>query len=54
MWQGALVDSQGYATVMYIDALLVALPVLLIPFLKPSTRSRPEPVSKGAPLPEAG
>jgi PAT family beta-lactamase induction signal transducer AmpG len=54
MWQGALVDSQGYATVMYIDALLVALPVLLIPFLKPSTRSQPEPLSKGAPLPEAG
>jgi PAT family beta-lactamase induction signal transducer AmpG len=54
MWQGALVDSQGYATVMYIDSLLVALPVLLIPFLKPSTRGRTEPLSKGAPLPEAG
>jgi PAT family beta-lactamase induction signal transducer AmpG len=54
MWQGALAESQGYATVLYIDALLVALPVLLLPLLKPSTRAAAEPVSKGAPLPEAG
>ena len=54
MWQGALADSQGYSTVLYIDALLVALPVLLLPFLKPSTRAVQEPPSRGAPLPEAG
>lgn len=53
-WQGALVDSQGYATVLYIDALLVALPVLLLPFLKPSTRARQELAARAAPLPEAG
>lgn len=40
LWQGALADSMGYAAVFYLDAVLVALPVLLIPFLKPSTRSR--------------
>jgi PAT family beta-lactamase induction signal transducer AmpG len=54
MWQGALADSQGYATVMYIDAALVLLPVLLVPFLRPSTRAAQLPLSKGAPLPEAG
>lgn len=54
MWQGALVDSQGYATVLYVDALLVALPVLLLPFLKPSTRAMQQPASRGAPLPDAG
>jgi len=40
LWQGELVESAGYATVFFVDAALVALPVLLIPFLKPSTRSR--------------
>lgn len=45
LWQGTLVDAQGYAMVLYVDALLVALPVLLIPFLKPSTRARQEPRS---------
>jgi PAT family beta-lactamase induction signal transducer AmpG len=54
MWQGALADSLGYATVFYIDSLLVVLPVLLLPLLKPSTRAAAEPLSKGAPLPEAG
>jgi PAT family beta-lactamase induction signal transducer AmpG len=54
MWQGVVADSQGYATVLYIDALLVALPVLLLPLLKPSTRAAQVPPSKGAPLPEAG
>jgi PAT family beta-lactamase induction signal transducer AmpG len=38
-WQGALVESQGYATVLYLDAALVALPVLLLPWLRPSTRA---------------
>jgi PAT family beta-lactamase induction signal transducer AmpG len=54
VWQGALTDAQGYATVFYLDAALVLLPVLLIPFLKPSTRVRQRPFSSGAPLPEAG
>ncbi len=38
LWQGALTDARGYAFVFYLDALLVALPVLLIPFLKPAVR----------------
>jgi len=53
MWQGAVADSQGFATVLYIDAALVLLPVLLIPFLKPAVRPAAEPPSRGAPLPEA-
>lgn len=54
MWMGSVADSSGYATVMYLDAAIVLLPLLLIPFLKPSTRSPPVPPSRGAPLPEAG
>jgi PAT family beta-lactamase induction signal transducer AmpG len=54
-WQGAVADAHGYATVFFADALLVALPVLLIPLLKPPLRSGGgEKPSAGAPLPEAG
>ena len=49
VWQGALVESQGYAFVFYLDALIVALPVLVLPFLKPSMRSRPAPGYQPAP-----
>jgi PAT family beta-lactamase induction signal transducer AmpG len=54
VWQGALADSHGYAAVFYLDAALVLLPVLLIPFLRPTTRGRPDPKPMAAPLPEAG
>jgi PAT family beta-lactamase induction signal transducer AmpG len=54
MWQGAVVDTQGYATVLYLDAALVLLPILLIPFMRPATRVPAVPPSSGAPLPEAG
>ena len=54
MWQGAVADAQGYATVLYIDAALVLLPVLLIPFLRPAIRAAGRAPSAGAPLPEAG
>ena len=54
LWQGAVADAQGFATVLAIDAALVLLPVLLIPFLKPAARPAAEPPSRGAPLPEAG
>jgi PAT family beta-lactamase induction signal transducer AmpG len=54
MWQGALVDTNGYATVLYLDAALVLIPVLLIPFLAPAAKKTQVPPSKGAPLPEAG
>jgi len=53
-WQGAVSDAQGYAFVMFLDAALVLLPVLIIPFLRPASRLAQEPPSKGAPLPEAG
>ena len=49
VWQGTLVESQGYAFVFYLDALIVALPVLVLPFLKPSMRSRPAPGYQPAP-----
>jgi PAT family beta-lactamase induction signal transducer AmpG len=42
-WQGAVVSAQGYAMALYLDAALVLLPVLLLPFLTPSTRWRPAP-----------
>lgn len=35
-WQGHVADAFDYATVMYIDSVLVALPLLVIPFLKPA------------------
>jgi len=54
LWQGALADSHGYAAVLFVDAALVTLPLLVLPFLRPSTAARREPPSKGAPLPEAG
>lgn len=54
MWQGAVADSFGYAMLLYLDAALVLLPLLLIPLLKPSSRQSPEPPSPVAPLPEAG
>lgn len=41
VWQGAQVESQRHASVFCLEALLVALPVLVLPFLKPSARARP-------------
>lgn len=43
LWQGALASSHGYAAVLYADALVGVLPVLLIPFLRPSARTKQEP-----------
>jgi PAT family beta-lactamase induction signal transducer AmpG len=53
-WQGAVADAQGFAVVLFIDAALVLLPVLLIPFLRPAARTAEVTPSRGAPLPEAG
>jgi PAT family beta-lactamase induction signal transducer AmpG len=53
-WQGAVADAQGFALVLFIDAALVLLPVLLIPFLRPAARAAEAAPSRGAPLPEAG
>ncbi len=54
LWQGAVADAQGFAVVLFIDAALVLMPVLLIPFLRPAARTAAQPPSRGAPLPEAG
>lgn len=37
-WQGKVAQELGYAVVLYLDALLVILPILLIPFLKNPTQ----------------
>ena len=50
-WQGAAVDSWGYGTMLYLDAFLVLLPLLLIPFLRQDPGLTPAP-SVGTPSPE--
>ncbi|WP_405236174.1 MFS transporter [Lentisalinibacter orientalis] len=51
-WQGVAVDAWGYSAMFYLDAALVAVPILLIPFL---TDRQPQeaPPSPARPLPEA-
>lgn len=39
-WQGALADAQGYAAVLFLDAGLVVAPLLLLPFVRPSSALR--------------
>ena len=34
-WQGAAVDNWGYSSVLFIDGLIVMLPILLLPFMVP-------------------
>jgi len=54
VWQGRVADSYGYATVLFLDAALVIVPLLVIPFLT-AREGHPDndAPSKGAPLPEA-
>jgi len=52
-WQGAAVDAWDYSTMFYIDAGLAIIPILVIPFLA-ERLTKEIPLSKGAPLPEAG
>ncbi|MBT8101279.1 MAG: MFS transporter, partial [Gammaproteobacteria bacterium] len=52
-WQGAAVDAYDYSMMLYIDACLAILPILVIPFLRERSVKAPPP-SAGAPLPEAG
>ena len=40
IWQGKLAEVQGYAKTLNLDAILVLIPLLLIPFLKPSSRAK--------------
>jgi len=39
-WQGTLADAQGYAAVLFLDAGLVVAPLLLLPFVRPSSALR--------------
>lgn len=52
-WQGAAADAWGYSTLLYVDALIAVLPILLVPLLA-ERRTTGVPPSAGAPLPEAG
>jgi MFS transporter, PAT family, beta-lactamase induction signal transducer AmpG len=54
-WQGIVVEASSYATVFYLDAVLVILPLILLPFLTPRAEARAGAAqSAGAPMPEAG
>jgi PAT family beta-lactamase induction signal transducer AmpG len=52
-WQGAAVEAWDYSSMLYIDAALAIIPILVIPFLA-ERKAQPPPPSMGAPLPEAG
>jgi PAT family beta-lactamase induction signal transducer AmpG len=53
-WQGYVADAFDYATVMYIDSALVALPLLVIPFLKPARSPQPTLPPNGTSLQKDG
>jgi len=40
IWQGRMADAAGYAATLRLDALIAFGPMLMLPFLTPSTRSR--------------
>jgi MFS-type transporter involved in bile tolerance (Atg22 family) len=40
IWQGRMADVAGYAATIRLDALIAFGPMLMLPFLVPSTRSR--------------
>jgi len=40
LWQGRFAEVYGYAKTLHLDGILVVLPLALIPFLKPSDRSK--------------
>jgi PAT family beta-lactamase induction signal transducer AmpG len=52
-WQGAAVDAWGYSVLLYADAAIAIIPILVIPFLV-GRKAKETPPSLGAPLPEAG
>ncbi|NBC22179.1 MAG: MFS transporter [Gammaproteobacteria bacterium] len=51
-WQGVAVDTWDYSTMYYLDAALVLVPILLIPFLT-DRKPTEAPPSPARPLPEA-
>ncbi len=54
VWQGRVADAFGYDTVLFIDAALIVVPLLIIPFLNPRQDRADSAPSAAAPLPEAG
>jgi PAT family beta-lactamase induction signal transducer AmpG len=40
VWQGRMADAAGYAATLRLDAWIAFAPILILPFLNPSTRSR--------------
>jgi len=53
-WQGQVAEAFDFATVLYIDAALVVIPLLVLPFMTPRQTAAAEvPPSSGTPLPEA-
>ncbi len=38
VWQGRIASGHGYAAVLVLDSLIVLLPIVIAPFLSPSTR----------------
>ena len=55
LWQGQVAQAFGFSTVLYIDAVLVVVPILVLPFLTPRRAfSSDDAPSTGRPLPEAG
>jgi len=48
-WQGLVVDSYGYTTMLLLDEFIEFLPILVIPFPAPSI-ARSEKLAGSAPL----
>ncbi len=42
-WQGQVAESLGYATVLYLDAMIAMLVILLVPFLREREPRKPTP-----------
>ena len=40
LWQGRFAEVYGYSKTLNLDGILAVIPLILIPFLKPSERSR--------------
>ena len=52
-WQGQVAENINYSTVLWIDAFLVIIPILVLPFMTPREAKEEVTPSAGAPLPEA-
>jgi MFS family permease len=47
IWQTRFANVHGYARTLVVDGLVVVLPLILLPFLRPSTKSRPSAPADG-------